>query len=455
MTTIRKTQQNPKQKKDNILMVLLIFANIVSGYTTIDGASKVLPIAWAWILGSFIQILLFLALADLIMKTTPWRKWLTVALFTFLSVYTSFFTYYTTLAGNINTQNEFETAVQTHNKFVADVYTPLETRLAQQKTDTKILRARADKEAQGFNTGLVGKGDVYRKLQQDALEAEEKLKSLTDLVNNLEAKFKYEVEAIKPNKEKVPLLKPREIFKKDQEALASVPKEYLPEKYPDLKLENYIDKDLEVALITPIKKLSEGTKDANAIAALFIAFGVDVWSVILGTAITANNKRTSIIKMIGNAIANMKKDFQQAEETIKHGTSYDEDEEEHNLKMEIVKLMLRGKGSVFLTEFYQAIVQVSPHKIDADTFNNNHPNPTFQLGFRILIDKLHKRKWVKYDEKNNNWVVEDNYYDRVITWLHNEIMNLTEEENQLKIDDDWGFSPKNAQGAKVNVKIPY
>ncbi|HEY9703457.1 MAG TPA: hypothetical protein V6C58_13475, partial [Allocoleopsis sp.] len=221
MATTRKTQQNPKQKKDTILMVLLIFANIVSGYTTIDGASKVLPIQWAWILGSFIQILLFLALADLIMKTTPWRKWLTVALFTFLSVYTSFFTYYTTLAGNVNTQNEFEKTVQTHNKFVAEVFTPLENRLRDQKTQAKISRQKADKEAGGFNTGLVGKGKVYRQLQQQALEAEEKVKSLTELVEKIEPKFNYKLEqpVINNPEIKVPLFKPREIFKKDQEAL--------------------------------------------------------------------------------------------------------------------------------------------------------------------------------------------------------------------------------------------
>ena len=54
----RVANKRPKDDRDWLLMVILAFLNLVSGYTTVTGAAQILP-SWGWILGLSVQGILF------------------------------------------------------------------------------------------------------------------------------------------------------------------------------------------------------------------------------------------------------------------------------------------------------------------------------------------------------------------------------------------------------------
>ena len=140
-------RKRKSEERDFLLILILAFFNVASGYTTITGANTILNnFGLAFFLGGFIQLGLFLMLSDFVMKRAPLRKWLAVIVFTFVSVYTSFFTYYISLAAKSDQNMAFDKAEKAHQKLFADVYTPMKERLRKLQEEAATLERKADQE---------------------------------------------------------------------------------------------------------------------------------------------------------------------------------------------------------------------------------------------------------------------------------------------------------------------
>ncbi len=108
------------RERDWALLGLLLCLNVGSAYTTILGARQIMPThEMADILGATVQITLFLMLSGFAVNGAPIRKWIVVAIFAGLSIYTSFFTYYEQLAQDADSRSQLDTALQAHSAFVS------------------------------------------------------------------------------------------------------------------------------------------------------------------------------------------------------------------------------------------------------------------------------------------------------------------------------------------------
>lgn len=413
----RQTQNRPPEvEKDRLLMVILAIFNLGSGSTTIMGAQQILPKLLAWPLGAAVQLMLFLLLSGAVVKQAWLKKWIAVLVFTGLSVYTSFFTYYGYLAGKADDKQALDRAVQAHQRLVAEVYTPMKVRLTKLEGEAETLRVMAKQEKEiGLTTGEIGCGEKCRLFKQQAIKKENEVKQFASILEELRPKFEYDVEG----------LKPEEILNKDRQALAAVPASER-NNYPDLARDLYIDTELDISLLAPYYKVKRG--EESAVTSLAIAMLVDGMVILLGTAI--------IIRRPGN--------------------------------VEILRLRLQVKGSEFLRKFLNAINETEPHIIDYYVLKEDEN----YHGFKALIGKLKNPKvgWVQLNAPYR-WEVTAEHYDDLTDWLYNEINRQSEEEEEreeaekeLEIekenDDEWsGFTEKDEDENEdevydVKIRIP-
>ncbi|TAG90732.1 MAG: hypothetical protein EAZ09_21790 [Oscillatoriales cyanobacterium] len=436
----------PSEERDWVLTVLLAIINLGSGATTIMGAMQVLPRTLAWGLGGTIQLFLFLLLGEFTAKHAPFRKWVAVLVLTSISVYTSFFTYYKELAGEASEKLAHDRAALAHQKFVADLYTPMKDSLKQLEDEAASARVLAEAEkSRGVQSGLGGGYETEaRKLDLQALGSENKAKNFKSTVEKLRPKFDYEIKGLKPN----------EILDKDRQALTEVPAERR-QNYPELKREMYIDEELDVSLLAPYNKVKR--LEEPALFSMGIALGVDGIAIMLGTAITIKRERKTLAQLIADQILKWKRGFAHVigaiEETV------DQDQLNGNAPQAIgeavgssVTLKLQGKGSQFLREFEKAIETREPHIINYQVLNN-HPNPTFKSGFILLLNKLGEpgRAWVRMNSQNS-WVVVPEHYHRLTKWLTEEIDHHNQEEAESELPEGWGFTDPKV--ADVTFRIP-
>ena len=208
----RRNRKRQKEQKDWLLMIVLLILNIVSGYTTIQGAASILPHpSWALFLGLGIQCLLFFALAELILKHAPWVKWLTVLILSFLSIYTSFTTYYTGLTGEYNQKLARDKALKAHNNLIAEVYTPMQERLIELNEEAEYKEKIAECEIkEGCVSGTPNPGPVYRRLQNEARLARSKAEAFERQFNIVSEKINFDT--------KDPNLTPEKIYENDVSA---------------------------------------------------------------------------------------------------------------------------------------------------------------------------------------------------------------------------------------------
>lgn len=447
----------PSEERDYLLIGLLAIFNLVSGYTTIKGVEILLDnLTLAVCLGGFIQLVLFLTLAEFMLKRAHLPKWIAVIVFTFTSVYTSFFTYYTHLASKNNIDLAHNKAEQAHNKLVADVYTPMQEKLRQLQQDAKTLRRKANEEAGiGLTTGLKGRGPVAKTFEQEALEKEEEAKQFQITLNELSPQFNYNFKK----------LEPQAIMEKDRQALAATPKKFR-NNYKDLDRSTYINPEDDISLFAPYLKLQ--SQDVNqqrpAILSLLIASLVDGMSILLGTATTFKPYRRSCIVTVGKAVArlitNTKRSSAEITQAFKQsGSALTETTPEAHTELddtvEMLTLRLRGRGSEFLQYFYGAIKETAPHEIDRSFFEN-HSEQSYRNSFRDLIDQLRdpKLRWIEIHDKN--WQVQEEYYHRMVRWLKTEIKRLYQEESQNDFNYDYDnlFQPRNVTPLEVQVRMP-
>ena len=442
-----RNNQNPtpSEERDWVLTVLLAIINLGSGATTIMGAMQVLPIALAWVIGGTTQMMLFLLLGEFTVKHAPFRKWVAVLVLTSISVYTSFFTYYKELAGEASEKLAHDRAALAHQKFVADLYTPMKDSLKQLEDEAASARVLAEAEkSRGVQSGLGGGYETEaRKLDLQALDSENKAKNFKSTVEQVSPKFEYDIKGLKPN----------EILDKDRQALTEVPAERR-QNYPELKREMYIDEELDVSLLAPYNKVKR--LEEPALFSMGIALGVDGIAIMLGTAITIKRERKTLGQLIADQIRAWKREIAHVIGAVKTpinlGGSNENGRQEPRETFERVTLKLQGKGSKFLREFEKAIETREPHIINYQVLNN-HPNLTFKAGFILLLNKLGEpgRAWVQVNSPNS-WVVVPEHYHRLTEWLTEEIDHHSQEEANSELPEDFGFT--DTKVADVTFIIP-
>jgi hypothetical protein len=437
----RVANKRPKDDRDWLLMVILAFLNLVSGYTTVTGAAQILPSwGWAWILGLSVQGILFLSLAELMLRHAPRIKWLTVLILSFFSIYTSFVTYYGSLTQNLNKELAKDQAIQAHNQLVSQVYSPMQQQLIELEASANKAIEAAGCEQQGCTTGLFGKGPEYLRLQAKAREAKGKYEEFKTKTNVVEEKLNYDLEDSS--------LTPKEILRRDGEALALVPPEF--KNNFEIKRENYIDTEKDIDLLTPYNKVRRW--ETSAIGPLFLALSVDGLAVLLGTVITIKQEKKSFFVVFGEAISNIIND-------IRIGFAYILGAVEAPVKNKLIythhkqlSLRLQGKGSDFLLKFNQAISLQHPNHIDYQVLQKTLNSSAFdELFYQLSHPNV---AFLEFDQ--GQWKTSENCYYELKDWLRDEIERLHDEEEKKNYAPDyddlsWGFSPFDDSDTATNL----
>lgn len=438
----RVANKRPKDDRDWLLMVILAFLNLVSGYTTVTGAAQILPSwGWAWILGLSVQGILFLSLAELMLRHAPRIKWLTVLILSFFSIYTSFVTYYGSLTQNLNNELAKDQAIQAHNQLVSQVYSPMQQQLIELEASANKAIEAAGCEQQGCTTGLFGKGPEYLRLQAKAREAKGKYEEFKTKTNVVEEKLNYDLEDSS--------LTPKEILRRDGEALALVPPEF--KNNFEIKRENYIDTEKDIDLLTPYNKVRRW--ETSAIGPLFLALSVDGLAVLLGTVITIKQEKKSFFVVFGEAIANIINDIKIGFAHI--ASAFETPSKNKPLytnRSKPLRLKLKGKGSEFLRKFNQAISGQNPNYIDYQSLQNEDNI----LAFDELFYQLSHPNVAFLEFDQGQWKTSQNCYYELKDWLYDEIGRLHDEEekkNHAPDYDDlsWGFSPFDDSDTATNL----
>ncbi|ABG51155.1 hypothetical protein Tery_1900 [Trichodesmium erythraeum IMS101] len=287
-----------KSKRDWPLVGALTILNLGSAFTTVRGASQILPSFVAYPMGITIQGVLFALIARLFLKHAPLIKWVVVGCFSTFSVYTSFFAYYDLLNRETREKTRIELANSGHQSLVGEFFTPIQNKVNSLESEIGIINKKIEKETQGERGGRPkGCGKVCQQLKEEREILEEQKAQLKPLVNRLQPLFNYNVEGKSP----------KEIFDTDFKALSKVgenclPKELLSqleitclpdqylkalnpqnsENYERLRL-TYIDPDLEVDFLAPILKVMKG--EGSAIASVIMALLIDGCIILLGIGV--------------------------------------------------------------------------------------------------------------------------------------------------------------------------
>ncbi len=432
---------------DKLLFVALLILNIGSGITTIQGATQIFPLGVGVFSGFAIQAMLFLLLSRLAARHTPVRKWVAVFVFASLSVYTSFFAYYGTLTTNVRSESLRDPAVVAHQKLVAEVYTPLENQLGELQNQIKSYEAQKRKEIEGNGIpGTEGDGEIATRLQNKIRAAEDKVATLEPLVERLEPLFKYETDKMPPEK----------ILDLDRKALSTVPRERLIGDFkanPILQESTYIDKVSSIRILEPFHKISQ--KDPVAVFALTIAIMIDGMIILLGTAIEPRQRKDPFethSHLIATIIIGVKSSWATIEKAIRQPRlPFDTPREDETLGLRdgvnLVTLRLKGRGSAFLEEFYNAI---SPETglIDYERLRGN-ANTTFATSYRILLDALSNPRLQWIGINSNQCYVANKCYAPLMRWLSQEMVHQCEQEEVHKASEEFYASPRN-----VPIRIP-
>lgn len=366
--------------KDKVLLATLSILNFGSGYTTIVGASQIFPGMVGYASGGIIQLVLFLLLSGSAASHAPIRKWLTVIVFSFISVYTSFFAYYDKLTEKEQKQESYQRALIASQQVRSDLLAPLENQVRQLEGEISQLKILLQGEIDG-NRGIAGNGPIAQKIRTQIEQKELNLAKLKPNVIEFQKKFP----SPKPGES------PEAIFHANIQALQSVPNQYRSPKYQgDLnKLRSeFFDIDTTIPLLTPYRKVMKGGD--SAIAAMTLAIGVDGLIIIMGTAI---DKRKKIDRK----------------------------------KIEL-PLPLQKSASEFLSELNENI-DLGTGLIKHKTLIENNPNGE---GFRILLDTMRGSDlgWIEIhrDADGEKWYISPNVRDEFRTWYVEERQYQSENE---------------------------
>jgi hypothetical protein len=419
-TPKKKTRTLPRwfTERDWPLMGLLLLLNCGSLYTTVSGARQILPWPMSDILGFAIQGMLFILLAGFAAAEAPLRKWTVITVFACAAVYASFFTYYRELAGEADDKAQLDVALQAHAILVSAIYQPAVSRIESLGRQAEAKFELAEREAsRGSTSGVTGYGPLAKKYAAEASALKVEAEGLQADLDRVKPLFEYPIEGLTPD----------DVYRKDLEAWSAAPKEW-KEGVPMPDRGTYVDLKAQVALLTPYQRIRDG--DMAAITALSLAGLVDGIAVFLGTAIHARAHKKTWTEVLTEQIAAAKASSAMLKTAIDRPGLSDPREKERQLLLEdalqVVDLRIAGRGSDFLTTFYQAI-HPETGALDFSGLQR-HPNATYRIAARMLVDQLRNPQlgWVTVD--NGWWAVPEDLYPKVTAWLGEQIRRECELE---------------------------
>lgn len=416
--------QRPDARPDRALIVLLFLLNVASAWTTIHGARQVLPSPLAESLGLGVQVVLFLLLAGVAGRHAQTRRWLTVGVFAVASVYTSFFAYYESLAGDATRAATEDRAAQSHAAFVAEVHAPVLAQAGQLEREAETLQAMAEDEAgTGLTTGQRGYGPVARQYAADARDQRLAAASLRADLDRLGPAFETDPAAAGPDA----------VYAADLAAWQQVPAAWKRD-VPAPARANYIDLDHEIALLAPFHKVRTG--EAAAVVALLLALLVDGLSVMLGTAI--HGRREAVVVGAAGRAARIVGDTRDGFAAVReawHRPALPPSLQRPpgptpEQALEPLVLPLQGRGSEFLGTFYAAI-HPETGALDYESLQA-HPEPTWRVGARMLADRLRRPDigWVVV--RDGWWAVPPARYGALTAWLSDQVREAVAAESEAE-----------------------
>lgn len=447
----RVSRESNKPKKDWLLVCILLFFNLWSGFTTIFGARQILPDNIAWICGITVQVMLFFLLSKMVMRASVFRRWMAILVFTIVSIYTSFFCYYSILTSDVAQVRESNLSLDAHQELIASVYTPIENRSLSLLSEIKKLEELAKKEEEsGIDTGFTGCGPRCRFYIKEAELRKAEYDEISRLLKVLEPKFKYEAKKLSPDK----------IYQRDREALSSVPYEW--KKNFTIEYEDYIDADREINFLTPyIKIVKSQSRDGSAILSLLISICVDGISILQGTAIERKEKKEGYIENFANKLSSFIRSIYRALDMISNSFNRKSELDLTSLDS-IVNSMYdscksESKVITFLMLLKNSIDVYYPYMIDLNKIEESEQ--IFREAFKDILNVLSDKNCIEINNTptGNICILRREYANIVFSWIQSKLndyslKNLSYQQGKVindnnysgeeldinDVDQDWG-----------------
>lgn len=356
----------------------VVILTIGSGYTTLQGASQILPKFVAYPSGFAIQVLLFLLVSGFTLKKVRCLKWLAVGILSVVSIYTSFFAYYDFLVSEKREEDNLSRAISAHQNLVADVFIPIQEKANQLKRQIEIKDRHIDDEVAGERrSGLVGCGEICQSLKAEREDLKDRYEQIYPIVVNLEPFFQYDLEGKQP----------ADILKADLDALKLVPQNCLPKepefsclpeqykgilnpldsRHTELR-SKYLDEASRISVLAPFLKIRK--RETAAIAAVLAAIVVDGIIILFAAGIEVRQRPKEIT------------------------------------------LILKSKGSEFLDELIESIDELT---IDHEQLQNtSNGNEYIKLLQKIQVET----QWIRKEE--DEWLITSSEANTFLKWITEE-----------------------------------
>jgi hypothetical protein len=434
--------------QDRILISMIFLMTLGSGYTTVMGAKEIFPTEGTGILvGIGAQVTLFLLLTNLVLKNAPFRKWFVSSILVAFSIYTSYFSYYDTIARDDNSQKVYDKAVVAHQVVKSTFYIPLKVKLENTINERNNVVYQEKKEVEGEgSTQVKGIGSQSKRYASESIRLDSEIAKLK-VIESIKDLFEYDTKG----------LKPEDILDKDRKAVAAIPTDLLPKSYNEsniqsfIKRDDYIEEASNIKFLLPYQRLIQGDRVAQI--SFFIACMVDGAMILLSTAVDTTGK--SSFRRTAMALSHTITDFKSLiatiivafeKEPVPHdSTGFETDALDQGV--DYVSIQLQGKGTEFLEFFVESI---DPYTLIINrSALSKHSEPTFRTSYSILLNALSstQKQWCKLE--NGDFLVQEKHRDVFFKWMAEEIIVQARYEESLRNYTVFSHTIRN-----VRLKIP-
>ncbi|MDY7005097.1 MAG: hypothetical protein SWX82_14435 [Cyanobacteriota bacterium] len=431
-------------KSTNPLTVCLVILQLVSGYTTIRGATIVFSKSnkiLSGFLGGTFQFLLILLLIFKAGNGGPKRRWFSIIVLTIVSIYCNFFFIYDETLGGELTKNSPK-KIQAHNSLVRKIKSNFTDKLPRLEAQKSELERRRQNEINGTRGNPPGCGVECQRLTLEKENVQDEINQIKNIaednrINNVLALSAQEIKE----------LPPKEIYDINLGAWSAIPENY---KVPQPQFSDY--ENSEAFLIPFVKVYQE--KEATAIASLIIAVIIDGLGLVLGSIPPSKNSLVLyriLAESLTSPIIGIKKVFATLRKSIKDNVEhFDTNISSLSSSTGIIKLVDLN-GAKFLMNFYNAIDKHKELKIDAEKLyseetyekmkRENSSNEAsidsfeyLKTAYELLIDNMRYPpfEWIEEYPKENL------LSEKLVGLMHND----ENSNNKTKSEKGWKFKKK-------------
>lgn len=450
----------------NFKLYILLILQTASLFTTIKGAKIVLSsldpyyifgikIEAYILLGIGIQFfLLWLFTIGKNEIKSPWRKVTLMLIYTFASIYTSFFSFYEGLIQENLADTSNKIAIRKHIKLKSFIYQDHLDRL--NDIDRRIETAQN-------NYSLYFDNGDRRKVREET----ERIIKLKQQRDSLDKKYGHEVKSnfLKTN-QKLKSQKAQEIFEDDERALDSLSNNTLEDleekgfKREDFNKDKYVP---EVSyFLVPFSKVKQGK--AEAILALLLASIIDGTSLIIGSTAYNDKENKERLKKIAakivlltNALSRGLKELlpNLIEETghliftilrafgsIIHGSIFGLlNTKNRGLQVffyNVNSIKVKGDRQEFLSNLWKSVefywdkyennqdgVKIVYKKLISSTQNHNE---SFKTAYKRVLMDMYNLGWLEKQIHKDEIIFKIKKYNEFIDWYQKEESKQVEQE---------------------------